>query len=473
MTGRDGSAAPTSTDSAEPGKAAAWTAIGRVAGLAAFALSTALLAALLPSGDVGSFFVVQALVAFASPISAAGNARAAMLAFSGSPADTHASINRAWSASRNSQVLVGSIGAAAVVWFVLVVPLDSLALKPESIVVAALCAVGLGWQLVLAEALRAGGNLRDANLGTGRSGGVVTQCSFVGLLLAGWVLGDSVELWTALWLYLVAVIVGFLHLLAAYRVLVKPRTAAQNAAEELRPAGAVPGDGARFGNQTSGSDGAAISQETLSSPMKTVQAELLVAGLNQLDLLLVGAILAGGPLATYALARRLSTVLATPQLVGSLSVMPAVAVALKAGSTAALSRRLGRVSILALAVTIAGGIGLGLPLKWLAGLLDVPDAGDLQVVFLIMAVGQVVNAATGPSGSVLMLAGKQDDLTRHSIANLAFVAAAFAVVAFFDGAAVLFGTALAVSMVIRFVTLRLVTLRLTGVSTGASMTRSS
>lgn len=447
------------------GRTAVWTTIGRVAGLSAFALSTALLAGLLPSDAIGSFFVVQALVAFASPVAAAGNARSATLAFSGRPQHEFASVNRAWSTHRNRQVLCGSFVAALIVTFVLIVPLQSLSLEAPMVVVAGACAVGLGWQLVLAEALRAGGNVRDANLGTGRSGGVITQCSFVLLLVGAWVIRADIALRTTLCLYLLSILVGFLHLLVAYLALVRTSTVATGANTLL--------------NIRADSDGGGVlappvlEQGTLSSSVKTVQAEVLVAGLNQLDLLLVGAALAGGPLATYAVARRLSTVLATPQLIGSLSVMPAVAVALKDGTTANLSRRLGRVSLLALAVTIAGGIGLGLPLRWLAGLLDVPDAADLQVAFLIMAVGQVANAATGPSGSVLMLAGKQSDLTRHSIANLAFVGAAFAVVAFFDGGAVLFGTALTVSMVIRFVSLRSVTLRLTGVSTGASMLRIS
>ncbi len=420
-----------------------WTTVGRLGGIAAFALVTVALGASLDLEDLGVVLFAQTAALFAATLSAAGEHRIATLLFADTTAAQRPAAARAWRASgRNRRSTIGGAAAVALIVALSVAPTPLDGLSSMAIAALVVTALALGWQLVLIEALRAGGNVRDANLATGRSGGLVTQATFLVLLGAAAVASGSgtrtIE--TIIVLNAAATLVGLTHLAVAYRFLV-----AGPATTEFTPP-----------------DGA------FDRPAATVASQLVSTAFLQADMLLAGVFLPAAPLGVYGIARRVAVLLLTPLQILNLAAAPEIARQLQRNTTATLSRLLTRYAAIALgasAITLV--IALVAPdAVWRLLADDDPDAA--RTVLAILAAGNLVNVATGACGSVLVLAGHQAEVARQGLIALAVLALAL-VVAGLSRSAPWMAAASSAAVAARFVWLAHTVEKRTGVATRATM----
>ncbi|MGH1504381.1 MAG: lipopolysaccharide biosynthesis protein [Acidimicrobiales bacterium] len=420
-----------------------WTTVGRLGGIAAFALVTVALGASLDLEDLGVVLFAQTAALFAATLSAAGEHRIATLLFADTTAAQRPAAARAWRASgRNRRFTIGGAAAVALIVALSVAPTPLDGLSSMAIAALVVTAFALGWQLVLIEALRAGGNVRDANLATGRSGGLVTQATFLVLLGAAAVASGSgartIE--TIIVLNAAATLVGLVHLAVAYRLLV----AGPATTEFTAPDGAF------------------------DRPAATVASQLVSTAFLQADMLLAGVFLPAAPLGVYGIARRVAVLLLTPLQILNLAAAPEIARQLQRNTTATLSRLLTRYAAIALgasAITLV--IALVAPdAVWRLLADDDPDAA--RTVLAILAVGNLVNVATGACGSVLVLAGHQAEVARQGLIALAVLALAL-VVAGLSRSAPWMAAASSAAVAARFVWLAHTVEKRTGVATRATM----
>ncbi len=440
---------------------ATWATIGRVGGLVAFGASTAVLAVVLDGADLGAFLVLQAVAAFVSPVAAAGEARTATVVFSGRAADDVGGLVAAWRPVRNRRLALGALAAVVAVPLIVALALRSLDLGLVDVVLVVAAALVLGWQLVLIEALRATERGLIANLHTGRSGGLVTQALFTVALGALALFGDGVSLRAALAAMVAAAVVGLAHLgrgwsrrLVATTSMPGPSVRAAGAGEpSVRAAGA----GSRPGRLGAEAD----------NPLATVAAMMTSAALVQVDVIAAGALLEGNALATYALARRVSSILSTPLLIASLALTPVIAAGLRRGAVDHLTWRLRRVAMMATGVAAAIAIAMMIVAVPAFGQLDLGDVSDFWGPFAVLAVGQLINTATGPCGAVLMFSNNQALLFRHGLVIVGVLAAAITT-AWAIGGALALAAAVTATVAVQYSSLVVLTQRRTGVLTLAS-----
>jgi O-antigen/teichoic acid export membrane protein len=427
--------------SSKPANPIRWTLLGRVGGVAAFGITTLLLSSSLNSTGLAHYLVLQALAAFASGLSSAGENKTAMLILAGSDPIDRPRLELGWRPVRRHRVVRAAVLTAVLCHLVMWVVqwAGSIGSSELQLVFASLTACLLGWQMIAVDALRAVGDVRAANLGTGRNGGFVTQAALamglVGFRLAGYDLTLSI----AMSITTAASALGLAHLVVAYRRAAGMPIAAGTAPAVLTPA-------------------------TTGSPVAVVAAQLLSSAVVQLDLIIAGAFFANGAVAAYGIARRLATLLAFPLQTGTLAVSPDIVVGLRGQDHGDLERRLGRMAAFATGITLCGAILAALlpTTVWRAA--GISNASDVKSLFLLLAVGQVVNTWTGACGTVLVLSNHQRVLVKHGL----FTAIGLILVLIVVGSrhrVFLFALFGSVVTAMRFLTLLIATHRRTGIWT--------
>ncbi len=258
---------------------------------------------------------------------------------------------------------------------------------------AALLATLLGVTLVVADALRALGELRIASLLAGRSGGALVQLMFVAGLLACAAVDVATPL-TAVTIYslaAVAALVPSLALLVRYR---------------RRVLGDVPPV-----------SGPSAVHARNSLPFLFNQMALLVNG--QADLWTASALLSAQEVGLYAAAVRPVAIVALPLQAAEIVMTPRIA-ALHATGDRELMELEARRS--ATFVTV-GSLALFVPLLIVPELaLSVmfgPEFAGAATVLRILAIGHLCNAVTGQCNTVLAMTGRERLVLAMSLAGVA------------------------------------------------------
>jgi len=384
------------------------TVAGRVLGIGSFTTSTALIGASLRLDDAGALLYVQALCTTLALFMVYGEDRFATLIFSSARRETWRGTAKFWLQTRPWQrfgkgALLTVVSAVA---FVLIgAPLSELPLWQGLGIVGAISAC-FGLQRVLSEILRAGGYAFQANLGTGRAGGVVTQSVFSLLLFLNFLAEGraGLSLGGALVMLLGSVIAGVVHLAIVFV-------------------------GLGTGDQV------APDEELLSrithSPGETLLASGAGGLFSQLDMLLAGLVLGPTALGVYGLARRVGVLINTPGYVANLVVTRRIAKASTSQeeNSDELARFLPAVAAAATALAFVGSMALVFaPTRLYDLLIPVEQVPGWRYVLAALALGQVINVASGSCGTVLLLSGYQRPMLAAAAAGIAGIVVAALVV---------------------------------------------
>ena len=375
------------------------TVVGRVLGIGSFALSTLLIGVTLGIDAAGAVLFVQAMCGTLAVLVAYGEERYVTLLFARSDDERWRSTIAFWLGTRPWRRI--SVGGAAtfvivVLWLQVPTPLADVETW-VAVTLAVSISVMLGIQRILAEALRAGGQAVHANLGTGRAGGVVTQCIFVLLLSASLLIEgrEMLSLERGLLMLSFASLVGLGHVLIVF---------------------------AWVGRSLSGS----VDRDTLAAIEHSPTQTLLASGsgvlFSQMDMLIAGSILGPTPLGIYGLARRIGVIINTPGYVANLFVVRRIAGSTGDEQAAELSRFLPVVSAVASAASVVGSVGLVLaPSGFYRLLVPSGEVQQARYVLAALALGQVLNVASGSCGTVLLLFGRQRAMLIAAIGGIACI----------------------------------------------------
>lgn len=373
------------------------TVAGRVFGIGSFALSTILIGVTLDLRASGTVLYIQAISATLAVVTSFGEERYATLLFARSTSNTWRATCRYWTRTSvwrrvGKGIAVALAVAALCSWFC--TPVSTL---PRGLAFASvgMLSAALGIQRILAEALRAGGHVVHANLGTGRAGGVVTQSVFALLLLRDFLVDGrgALSLETALIFLLAASFIGIVHVAFVFW-----RLGAKNQA---------PVDEAEL-------------RAIQHSPIETLLASGSGALFSQSDMLLAGLVLGPVPLGVYGLARRIGVLVNTPGYVANLVVVRRIATLAGTNSSKELSHVLPQVSAAATIVSLLSSLPLVLAPSWLYEFLVPADqVQSARYVLASLALGQVLNVASGSCGTVLLLTGRQRPMIRAALIGMA------------------------------------------------------
>ena len=155
--------------------------------------------------------------------------------------------------------------------------------------------------------------------------------------------------------------------------------------------------------------------------LKTGLALLVVDGLNMLlnrtDVLLLGLLRDTTDAGTYAVSSRLAALTLLGFLVIQSSVLPMLAERFALGEMGALQRLVRWTARMSAALSLALGLGLILLGDFLLGIFGVEFQARVPAL-LVLTVGQMLNAFTGPTGVLLWVTGREQILAKLLGASL-------------------------------------------------------
>ncbi|MEE2751394.1 MAG: polysaccharide biosynthesis C-terminal domain-containing protein [Myxococcota bacterium] len=154
---------------------------------------------------------------------------------------------------------------------------------------------------------------------------------------------------------------------------------------------------------------------------KTGLALLVVDGLNMLlnrtDVLLLGLLRDTTDAGTYAVSSRLAALTLLGFLVIQSSVLPMLAERFAVGEMGALQRLVRWTARMSAALSLALGLGLIFLGEFLLGIFGVEFQARVPAL-LVLTIGQMLNAFTGPTGILLWVTGREQILAKLLAASL-------------------------------------------------------
>jgi O-antigen/teichoic acid export membrane protein len=358
-----------------------WALTSRVLAAGGFFGANVLLGRSLGVDGFGVATVAMTVAVFASFAVSGGTNRSLLRELTGAIAvDDHPRAARALHDVIG--ILRWSVPLGAGLAFVITVALSWSSAEPIPLgLAAALLATLLGTTLVIADALRALGELRMSSLLAGRSGGAAVQLTLMaGLIVCVW-LGWSTPL-TAVIVYSLAVAVA---LVPAAILVMRFRQRVLGDVPPVRGASAV-----HLRN---------------SLPFLFNQMALLING--QVDLWVASALLSADQLGLYAAGLRPVTIVSLPLQAAEIVMTPRIASLHAIGDR----RRMEREARRSATYVTAGSLALFLPLlvapELALTLMFGPEFAGGAVVVRILAIGQLCNAVTGQCNTVLAMTGHE------------------------------------------------------------------
>lgn len=144
---------------------------------------------------------------------------------------------------------------------------------------------------------------------------------------------------------------------------------------------------------------------------------------GQMDVWVLGVFRAPAEVAVYGVASRVAILLNQPEIMARAVLMPRIAALHAQGNLGALQRMVRGAATLSTALASAGALGLALGGGWaLAAVFGEPYRACLPVV-LILGGGYVLNAAAGLAATTLLMTGNQGAVLRGSLVGSSFTLA--------------------------------------------------
>lgn len=373
---------------------ASWAACARIAAAATSLLASAILGRLLGPDGFGTVALVTSVATAAAFVGSAGLNR--LLLRDVSSVTRHRHVDEALEGATPSlaehqrvavelrearRLLLGSVPLAAVLSGAVIWAAAGTDGAAFSLAVAgAALTVGLSMLLVLSDLLRGMGEVRWANLASGRAGGALVLGSLVGLLL---VVQPSTALSASVCLALAATGSAAVLLLAVHR-----------RRGELPSVG--PGPASPVSRRT---------LAALAAPFAGTQLMLFIG--SQVDLWVAGGMFDPSDVGDYAAALRLMALVTLPLTAAQLALVAPIAALHARGERATLERRVRSAAttagLPALVALVPCVVVPGLVLRVVYG----EGFEGAATLLAVLAVGQAVNVATGLCGTVLTMAGRQ------------------------------------------------------------------
>jgi O-antigen/teichoic acid export membrane protein len=368
---------------AQPGRLrraapAGWALATRVTGLVATALSLVILSRRLGVTDFGVFAVATSVAAAGSLVTAAGVNRVLLRDVAGALArdERREARELLWAGSR-AVVMAAPIGVLTA--FVA----GNLAIESGTFTVAmsAALALVLGLLLVATDVLRPLGEYRVANLTSGRSGGTLVTVLFLGLIAWSFTRPQDVD--GALVLNLVAALVA--AGLVVWVLVVRGRARTESA-------GASSWSSARL-------------LLIAGLPFGVTQIALFLS--SQVDLWVAGGVLPDTDTSLYAVSSRFTNMVLVPLNAAQLTLAAIIPTLFTLRRMEQLQFRVRRAATLATLAALGALLPCVIVPARVIGLLFGPEYEAGAPILVALALGQMVNVATGLCGVTLSLCGHE------------------------------------------------------------------